>query len=142
MPVEILILFAVLFPVGWCAILLIVSWTGGWWDLAKNYAVAAEPEGKRFEFQSIKVGHSNYSACLTIVVGGEGLYLRVFPMFRCGHPPLLIPWSEFHSLKEFKILWLWPMVEMRIGTPTIATLTLPLYIIEQRPIDRNGEREA
>jgi hypothetical protein len=135
MPAEILLLFVAIFPIFWCAILLIISWTGGWRALAKKYSAVGEPEGKRFLFQSVKLGYSNYGSCLTIIVSREGLYLRVFPIFRCGHPPLLIPWSEFSGVREFKMLRFWSMVEMRIGTPAIATLTLPLYVIEQRPLD-------
>jgi hypothetical protein len=106
---------------------------GGWAALAKRYRATNAPPGKQFSFQSAQLGMANYGSCLTIVVSADGLYLSVFPPFRFGHPPILIPWAEIHNLKEKRILWLWRMVEMQVGTPVIATLTLPLRILEQRP---------
>jgi hypothetical protein len=76
----------------------------------------------------------NYGLCLTVVVGSAGLYLKVVPLFRLGHPPLLIPWADIHGLREKRFLWLWRLVEMQVGTPAIATLTLPFHLIEQRPL--------
>ena len=76
----------------------------------------------------------NYGSCLTVVVSPVGLYLRVLPLFRVGHPPLLIPWADLHGLREKKFLWLWRLVEMQVGEPAIVTLTLPFHLIEQRPV--------
>ena len=46
MPAETLFLLLAVFPLFWCAIILIISWTGGWWALSKKYAADAEPLGK------------------------------------------------------------------------------------------------
>jgi hypothetical protein len=47
----------------------------------------------------------SYNNCLTIGVTDEGLYLAVFPLFRPGHPPLLIDWSALGPFTMRKLLW-------------------------------------
>ena len=37
---------------------------------------------------------TNYNNVLTIGANREGLYLSVLFIFRLGHPPLFIPWTE------------------------------------------------
>ena len=128
------VVFALLFAGGWCLVMFGISWIGGWGALARKYRATSVPDGKRFWFQSALLGSMNYGSCLTVIVGSAGLYLAVFPPFRMGHPPLLIPWAELHGLREKRFLWLWRLVEMEVGTPAIATLTLPFHLLEQRPI--------
>ena len=77
--------------------------------------------------QSGKVGVVNYRSCLTIRVAEDGLFLAVFPLFRAGHPPLFIPWSEFTMLRQKKILF-WRFAEVSVGIPVIAKLLLPLGV--------------
>jgi hypothetical protein len=50
------------------------------------------------------MGLTNYSACLTVGANNSGLYLAVFPLFRVGHPPLLIPWVDISTSKS-KRFW-------------------------------------
>ncbi len=133
MQASIPVLIALLFPAWWCFVMLVISRIGGWAALASKYRATSVPDGKRFLFQSASLGMTNYGSCLTVIVGPAGLYIKVFPLFRAGHPPLLIPWADMHDLREKKFLWLWRLVEMRVGTPAIATLTLPFHLIEQLP---------
>jgi hypothetical protein len=37
---------------------------------------------------------ANYRSCVTLGANARGLYLAVRPLFRIGHPPLFIPWSD------------------------------------------------
>ena len=133
---EVAILLALSVPVCWCFVVYMTARTSGWAALAGKYRATNTPAGKRFDFQSIKLGSVNYSAGLTIVVSSVGLYLSMLPFFRIGHPPLFIPWADIHDVQERKVLWHWRFVEMQIGTPAITTLTLPLYLIEHRPMDQ------
>ena len=121
----------IVFPFLWCFVCYILAKMGGWAALATKYRTASMPPGKWFVFQSGMIGTVNYKSCLTIGVSDSGLYLSVFPLFRVGHPPLLIPWSDCHGLREKKA-WFWRLVEMQIGEPAITTLTLPSWLIEQR----------
>ena len=134
MQAAIPIVIAIVFAGFWCFVIFMMSLLGGWAALARNYRAVEIPEGKRFLFQSASMGSVNYGSCLTVVVGSAGLYLKVFPLFRFGHPPLLIPWTDLHDLRERKFLWLWRLVDMQVGSPAIARLTLPFHLIEQRAI--------
>jgi hypothetical protein len=134
MQATVTALFALLFAAGWCVVMFAISRIGGWGALASKYRATSVPDGKRFWFQSATLGSMKYGSCLTVVVGSAGLYLAVFAPFRMGHPPLLIPWTELHGLREKRFLWLWRLVEMQVGTPAIATLTLPFHLLEQRPV--------
>ena len=36
----------------------------------------------------------NYSGCLSVCVGEDGIGVKVWPLFDVLHPPLLIPWTK------------------------------------------------
>jgi hypothetical protein len=117
--------FLVIFAVFWCFVCFVLAVIGGWSSLAAYFRTTEVPQGKAFYMQSGKVGVVNYSSCLTIRAAADGLYLAVFPLFRAGHPPLFIPWSEIATFRQKKILF-WRFAEVTIGIPQIAKLQLPL----------------
>jgi len=40
----------------------------------------------------------NYHNCANFGADEAGLYMAVFPLFRIGHAPLFIPWSEIQVI--------------------------------------------
>ena len=48
-----------------------------------------------------------------------------------GHPPLLIPWSDFLNPRRRTVLWYWKFFEAEVGEPSIATICLPEWLFEQ-----------
>jgi hypothetical protein len=89
------VFFPVLFVAGWLLVSFLLAALSGWQALAKHYGTAMPFTGTRFRFRSARLGgYVNYGACLTLGSGTRGLYLAVFPLFRAGHQPLLIPWSD------------------------------------------------
>ncbi len=115
--------FLVFFPLLWCGVLLILSQVGGWSTLAAYFRTNVPPRGKKFSMQSGQLGIVSYGSCLTITVDEAGIFLAVFPLFRLGHPPLFIPWQEFHSLRERRMLFR-RVDEVSIGNPPITKLRL------------------
>lgn len=115
--------FLVLFPVLWCSVSTMLGHIGGWSALAEHYRTAERPRGKAFFMQSGRVGIVNYGSCLTIHVNEAGMFLAVLSLFRLGHPPLFIPWSEFNNCRETKMMF-FRFIEASIGTPPIARLRL------------------
>src|SRR5262245_49948596 len=109
-------LFFTIFPMFWCAIVLLLSFIGGWRRLAEKYATDKEPKGKAFRYQQGMVGVTSYKGTLHVHVAPEGLYLSVPIFFRVGHPPLLIPWSAIHSQELASILW-YKAMKFQVGTP-------------------------
>jgi hypothetical protein len=106
----------------------------GWSALAKKYTASTKPPGKQFKSQSARIGRLNYGSCLSLVVAEVGLYVSTSLWFRIGHPPLMIPWSEFSGVEEKKRLLFFRNVRMNVGDPVITTVELPLHVIQQRPI--------
>jgi hypothetical protein len=114
-----------------CLLLYLISMIGGWRRLAEFFPANDPPIGQRFRMQSGSVGSVNYSSCLTIYSGPDGVYLATMWPFRLGHPPLLIPWSEIHDAKTRRILWMEDVL-FEVGSPRIAKLCLPKKTFEGR----------
>ena len=98
-----------LIPIGfvafWCAICGVIS-LAGWSQLAPSFrAENINDVGPLQSFQSMDVGGARYSGAIVAGAWSAGLYLRVWPIFRVGHPPLLIPWSAIGPLQEQKMWW-------------------------------------
>ena len=88
----------------WCFVFKILS-VLSWGKLAQKYTSYHPPSGSTLKWQSLVLGRlMNYNRCVTIHVGGAGLFLEMPRFFRFAHPPLRIPWSEVRYLKEVKTL--------------------------------------
>jgi hypothetical protein len=118
-----------LLVVYFCFVLKMVAWLAGWSRLARQYRTSTLPDGTNLSMQSGRIGLIHYGNCLTIRVCTDGLYLAVFPLFRFGHPPLLIPWSDLHVL-AVRDRWWGRDVTLTVGTPSITQLRLPLKVLD------------
>lgn len=122
----------------WVSISLLASHVGGWAELAKKYAVGLDEPGETYWLRSGFVGAVNYSLCLVIRVCVNGLRLAVLLPIRIGHPPLFIPWDQFHSVSEKRVLF-FRFLEASIGIPVVADVELPLWIRDHLPTQQNYE---
>jgi hypothetical protein len=147
------LLLCVVFPLYFVLLWMFISWLisvfGGWGRLAPFYRVATPPFGRGFIGQTGFVGRSRYRNSLDIHVAPEGLYLAVAPIFRMGHPPLLIPWRALGPTTPQR----WRNIELLeapvsapaafTSTPTAAsivtTVRLPAYILESDDVNRYRE---
>jgi len=94
-------LFVPLFVAMWVGICHVISLVGGWRELSSHYHAEHPFSGELFRFQSAQMrGRMNYNSCLTVGANVEGLYLSVLFVFRLGHPPLFIPWSDVSGTIE------------------------------------------
>jgi hypothetical protein len=125
-PFEI-IAFVVMAPLMWVAIAFAISYLGGWAALARRFRNDQLPAGKAFYMRSGSVGIANYGACLTLRVSETGLHMSVLFPFRLAHPPLLIPWNEFHSTTKKRILFS-TVTDTYVGMPVLARLRLPGWV--------------
>ncbi|CAG1014452.1 hypothetical protein ANAEL_04983 [Anaerolineales bacterium] len=97
--------FFPLFVAGWLAVSALLSRMSGWKSLAERFPDVPQNDGQRFRFASASMGASrwfpvNYSSCLFIHVGSQGLSLSVLLPFRFQSPNMLIPWSHVQSIEE------------------------------------------
>jgi len=114
-------------PLASLASLYIISHAGGWAALSKRFPATEKPAGKTYYCRSGSVGQAGYGACLNLHVVKTGLYMSVAFPFRFAHPPLFIPWEEFHSTSR-KWLLFWPVTDTYVGMPVAAHLTLPTWV--------------
>lgn len=115
----------------WCLVCLALSHIGGWNKLAKMHPARRPPEGKCFRRQSGVVGGVNYNTCLTIHISPEGIHIVPMFLFRAGHPPLLVPWSEIHHYVDASFSRR-ERVRFEIGNPKVAAMTVPKEAFENR----------
>jgi hypothetical protein len=89
--------FVAVFVVFWLMICGLLSFLGGWYELARRFKTADGVDGERFYFRSAAIGWRSfpvsYGSCLFATVGPKGIALSILIPFRFLHPPLLIPWS-------------------------------------------------
>ena len=102
----ILVLAAIAYGLFWCLVCLMISWASGWSKLALEYQIGEMPEGRIFRWQSLRLRSVGYNNCMTIGVTDEGLYIAALPLFRPGHPRLLIDWEAIGTFETSKFLWL------------------------------------
>lgn len=92
---------------GWCLVVWLIARIGGWHALAWDFRAAGRPREGAFSYVNTGsvgwLGH--YRGCLIVGVTPAGLYLAVWPMFRPGHPPLLIPWTAVRRAESQKVFW-------------------------------------
>lgn len=106
-PVSLIIAIVVLFPIVfsafWMGVCFLIS-RFGWNGFAQDFATTKKPtEGARYFGRSGRfglLGLGQYRSCLDITLIPEGIHLNVNILFRCGHRPLLIPWSKVESVNE------------------------------------------
>jgi len=114
--IVIFLVLVVIFP--------LIGRISGWSTLATFYRFSESFMGECWRFQSAemrwKVGYNN---CLTIGASASGLYISIFFLFRFGHPPLFVPWSEisvnmkksfFRKYMEFQFQKA-PMIPFRVS---------------------------
>src|SRR5919198_5653126 len=93
--------FPVIFGGGWIGISLLLSWISGWRALAERYRATQRCTGVRFWMKSAAMRWGvGYRSSVNFGVDSSGLFLSVFPLFRAGHPPLLIPWADISFSRE------------------------------------------
>jgi hypothetical protein len=120
--------FLVIFPVFWCFVCWLISLIGGWRRLAQAYRTSELPSGHSLFARFVLVGIASYRNTVTLHITPAGLHLAVMPLFRVGHPPLLIPWHRLRSGKPASFRWL-PAVRFEVLEPAsnfpLTTLCLP-----------------
>jgi hypothetical protein len=94
-PPLIALLAVVAFAAVWAAMSSLIAAVSGWRRLARAYRLTTPFNGRQWHFRSARMRWSaNYSGCLTVGANARGLYLGVLFVFRTGHPPVFVPWSD------------------------------------------------
>lgn len=95
-----------LFILFWCAILCLIAALGGWMTLAQRFRLTSTFSGATWGFQSARMRWScRYGNCISVGADATGLKLSILFLFRPGHPPLFVPWSEISVAKRWRFLF-------------------------------------
>jgi hypothetical protein len=111
----------------WVVIAFLVSQMGGWAELAQVYRTTEPFAGRKRTWQCAAMRwFMSYNNCLTVGADARGLYLSIFPLFRIGHPPLLIPWSELSAQRKKR--WFGEQVELHFARAEAVPLRINLEL--------------
>ncbi len=125
--------FYVVFPIIWIAICIILSRMSGWHNLAQKYPRIDFVSGEKWRFRNAKLRYSvGYNSCVNFVANREGLGISIFFVFRVGHPPLFIRWTDIEISKETRLFR--NLIRFTVGRdfpiPILVPKSLGLKIIE------------
>src|SRR5262249_50835997 len=102
------VLFALFFPAVWLLVGFLISYIGGWAELATYYRSEQPREAQTWRFQRCSMRWTtHYNGCLTIRANFQGLGLAMLFLFRAGHPPLFVPWHEIIVERGKTLFWKW-----------------------------------
>jgi hypothetical protein len=99
--------------------LLTGSWSG-WRRLAGLYPDCDAGRGRSFSCGSLVMGRANYRGGVRARADDSHLHLSAWILFRPGHPPFSVPWSDITATRDG-----WPWLPFK-GMPVIR-LTLGRY---------------
>ncbi|MEM9659319.1 MAG: hypothetical protein AAF961_13250 [Planctomycetota bacterium] len=131
MPWLIPLTIPLLLPTLWRKLMSWFATLSGWSRLAEQYPAGETPEGPTFRRQSIKVGRVSFNHCAIVIVTEEAVYIALQHIYGTMHPPLLIPWSEFHHVREEGGLR--KRFAADVGLPFGTPISLPLEAVRQKP---------
>jgi hypothetical protein len=137
--------FLALIPLAWILISFLLSLLSGWCRLAKHYRASASESSQgnernpsdEAEFAYLRTGRFSavtYHSCLNFRVTQRGVRIAVAFPLRLGHPPLFIPWEEFHHVRPDDVRYS-HMVKVSIGRPTLVKATLPSWVRYRMPLE-------
>ena len=125
-----------LFAVSWWMFLMwLIAHAVGWSALARHYRNVEPFEGKKHHFCSGKISFGNYGNCLIVGANSDGLYLHVFLLFRVGHPPLFIPWTDLTP--RVKRLWFFEWLEFEPSRVPKVKVRFPAALARELATDAN-----
>jgi hypothetical protein len=126
--------FLIVFPLFWCAIVLLLAHAGGWQKLARHYRAGNRPlSGTPHVGVMGMVGWVSYRFVLKVHVADEGFFLEVMPLFRVGHPRLFIPWGAISDRRPVSFAF-WKTERVSIGNPVTTVITLPQGVLPAAPV--------
>jgi hypothetical protein len=101
--------FAIFSVALWCFICFFISILGGWHSLSGRFCAQAAPYGETKTagpfFYGVKMRFRvNYGNVIRLTATEDALDISILFLFRIGHPPLCIPWTEI-KMAETKFLW-------------------------------------
>ncbi len=97
-------LFFVYFVPLWLFVGFVLS-RRGWHSLAQRYPAERERPERRIDFVSGKIGPTDYNRAVGLGLDDQGIHFSVVFLFRFGHRPFFVPWTDMHATIEPRLLF-------------------------------------
>ena len=123
-----------LIPAMWCLLSWLLSRLRSWSRLARHYRAPALVVGESARMRTGRIGVVNYHSCLRFRINDDGILIAVAFPLRLGHPPLFIPWDQFHHIAPDPIMYS-HKVKMTIGRPAIVQVSMPGWVRYRMPLE-------
>jgi hypothetical protein len=97
---------------------------GGYDALAARFPGGPEPQGVRWERQSVMFANTvAYKFCVTVVVADEGLWLQARPPAQGLQPAIFVPWRDVARAERVTLYWR-AGVRLVCGRPEAGRVTV------------------
>jgi hypothetical protein len=125
-------IFVLYFIVLWVLVSYLVGLLSGWIALSRRFRDSGAFYSYQWPFQSVRMRTlwGNYHNCASFGADEAGLYMAVFPPFRIGHAPLLIPWSEIQVLSGNRG-FIFKKRKLLLGRQELIPLVVSLSLAEK-----------
>ena len=109
----------------WRFVVRSLSESSSWPELARRFPSKGRPEGRVFVHQAGTLHGVAHQGILRVIPSASGFFVEVERSFSCGQPPLLIPWSAFQELKEYRSFFGWRHYELVLSQEEVFFLWRP-----------------
>ncbi len=131
---------------GFLCLLLAAGVAARWWDgrrsgwgrLGQRYPAGRRTTGAAFARASVRLNGRWYHETADVRIGGGGILVRLSPVFRPYHPPLLLPWDDVTADESA----LGDTLPLAIGDGASVLLTGPAAATAARVLARRHSRNT
>ncbi|RMG22859.1 MAG: hypothetical protein D6730_15650 [Bacteroidetes bacterium] len=96
-------LFLVGFIALWVGIIFLISYVGGWRQLARDFPFREQQAGtllSSYSFCSLQLSWlGSYNNCMTLGIHQNGIRLQPLAFFQLFHPPVFIRWQDMQQAR-------------------------------------------
>jgi hypothetical protein len=103
---------------------------GGYDDLAVRFPGGPEPQGARWDGQSVMFANTvAYKFCVTVVVADDGIWVQARPPAQGVQPAIFVPWAGVARVESVRLYWR-AATRVHCGDPEAGVFTVWRHIWE------------
>jgi len=106
----------------WRLVVRFLSESSNWPELVRRFPSKDRPEGRIFGHQAATLHGVAHQGILRVIPSASGFYVEIERPFSYREPPLLVPWSAFRELKEYRSLLGWRHYELVLSEEEVFLL--------------------
>ncbi|MBL8018674.1 MAG: hypothetical protein JNM27_03335 [Leptospirales bacterium] len=115
--------FPLIFVAMWFGVSFALAAFSGWQWLSENYPLKGKFPGNNSGWISGNMCGVTFRSCLVVAGDDAGFYMRMTLLFRLGHPPLFIPWSDIVAAPRRILWWDSTVLEFRKSPGVLLSLS-------------------